>query len=113
MTAPVRLVRRLVLEAPETVPDGSGGFSVAWRPAGTLWADVTARGGREEFSGGATRPRTRYRILVRAAPVGAASRPRAGHRLRDGARVFDILTVAEQDAGGRYLEIQAEEGVLS
>jgi head-tail adaptor len=48
---------------------------------------------------------------VRAAPVGAASRPRADQRLREGDRVLDILTVAEHDGSGRYLEIQAEEGV--
>lgn len=112
MTAPVRLLRRLVLETPETVADGAGGFEVGWLPVGTLWADVTARTGREDVIGGAARPRTTYRILVRAAPVGAASRPRPDQRLREGARVFDILTVAEQDARGRYLEIVAEEGVL-
>ena len=75
MTAPVRLVRRLVLETPEMVPDGSGGFDVGWVPVGTLWADVTARTGREELVAGALRPRATYRILVRAAPVGSASRP--------------------------------------
>jgi head-tail adaptor len=106
-------LRRLVLEAPETVPDGAGGFAVGWVPVGTLWADVTARSGREDFTAGAVRPRTRYRIVLRAAPVGAASRPRPEQRLREGARVFDILTVAEEDVGGRYLESVAEEGVLS
>jgi head-tail adaptor len=105
-------LRRLVLEAPETVPDGSGGFTVGWVPVGTLWADVTARAGREDFAAGAVRPRVRYRIVVRAAPVGAASRPRPEQRLREGARVFDILAVAEREADGRYLEIVAEEGVL-
>lgn len=109
---PVRLLRRLVLESAETTPDGSGGFSVAWVPTGTLWADVTARASREDFVGAAVRPRTRYRILVRGAPVGAPSRPRTDQRLREGARVFDILAVAEHDAAGRYLEIVAEEGVL-
>jgi head-tail adaptor len=112
VTAPVRLLRRLVLEAPETVPDGSGGFAVGWVPVGALWADVTARTGREDFTGGATRPRTRYRIVVRAMPVGTASRPTAEQRLREGARIFDILSVAERDSAGRYLEIVAEEGVL-
>jgi hypothetical protein len=28
-------------------------------------------------------------------------------------RIFDILTVAELDAGGRYLEIIAEEGLVA
>ena len=112
MTTAVRLSRRLVLEARESVPDGSGGFAVAWERMGTMWAEVEARSGRQEFVGGQPRARTGYRILVRAAPVGAASRPRPEQRLREGVRVFDILSVAEHDAGGRYLEIIAEEGVL-
>lgn len=110
--APVRLLRRLVLESAETSPDGSGGFSVAWVPEGTLWADVTARTSREDLIGGAARPRTKYRIIVRGAPDGAPSRPRPDQRLREGARVYDILAVTERDAAGRYLEILAEEGVL-
>ena len=51
-------------------------------------------------------------MLVRTAPVDAPSRPRPGQRLRDGARVFRILTVAESDPTARYLEIVAEEGLL-
>jgi head-tail adaptor len=56
--------------------------------------------------------RVKYRMLLRAAPVGAPSRPRPEQRLREGARVFNILTVAEHDPAGRWLEIIAEEGVL-
>jgi head-tail adaptor len=113
VSAAVRLLRRLVLEAPERAPDGAGGFALAWVPVGTVWADVTARASREELVAGVPRPRVRYRIVVRGAPEGAASRPRPEQRLREGGRVFSILTVAERDAGGRYLEILAEEGVLS
>lgn len=111
MTRPVRLARRLTLEARESAPDGSGGQTVSWRALGELWAEVTARTGREVFA--AERPGSRvvYRILVRGAPVGAASRPRAEQRLREGGRVFDILAVAEHDPAGRYLEIVAEEGL--
>ena len=50
-----------------------------------------------------------YRITVRAAPVGAPSRPRPDQRFREGARVFRILAVAERDAVGRYLTCFAEE----
>lgn len=114
MTAAVRLLRRLVLETSERTPDGAGGVVTAWIPSGTLWADVTARGDRrDDFVAGAQRPRVKYRILVRGAPVGAPSRPRPDQRLREGTRVFSILTVAEADTQGRYLEIIAEEGVLS
>ncbi|MBA3325184.1 MAG: head-tail adaptor protein [Rhodobacteraceae bacterium] len=107
----VRLSRRLTLEERASAPDGSGGHAVTWRALGVLWAEVSGRGGREDFIGQAT-PRVRMRILVRGAPVGAPSRPRADQRFREGMRVFDILTVAEHDATGRYLEIAAEEGVL-
>jgi head-tail adaptor len=113
VTAAVRLLRRLVLERPERVPDGAGGFATTWMPVGTLWADVTARASREELIAGADRPRVRYRIVVRGAPVGASRRPRPEQRLREGERVFSILTVTERDANARYLEILAEEGVLS
>lgn len=113
MSAAVRLLRRLVLEAPERTPDGSGGYAVVWRALGTVWADVAARTSREDFIAGQPRPRVKYRILVRGAPPGSPSRPRAEQRFREGQRVFDILTVADQAPDGRYLEIFAEEGVLS
>lgn len=112
MSDGVRLLRRLILEAPEHEPDGFGGFVVTWRTLGTLWADVRTRGGREDFTGARPRPRIKYRILVRTAPVGAPSRPVPQQRLRDGARVFQILTVTESDATGKHLEIVAEEGLL-
>ena len=112
MNAGVRRLRRLVLETVERVPDGSGGHSEDWAPLGVIWADIRPWGGREDFIAGRPRPRVKYRILVRAAPVGAASRPKSQQRLREGSRVFRILTVAERDPGGRYLEIVAEEGLL-
>ena len=112
MTGEVNLSRRLVLEARESLPDGSGGFIVTWREVGTVWADLAARTGREDFVAGQARPRVEYRIMVRGAPAGAPSRPRPDQRFREGERVFNILTVAESDRSGRYLEIRAEEGVL-
>jgi SPP1 family predicted phage head-tail adaptor len=107
----VDLSRKLVLETRESQPDGSGGHAVTWVPLGTLWADVSARTGREDFVAGQVRHRTKYRIVVRGAPTGAPSRPRPDQRLREGARVFNILSVAEADPRGRYLEIHAEEGI--
>jgi head-tail adaptor len=109
----VGLTRRLVLEQRTGLPDGAGGLTTVWQPLGTLWAKVDARSGREDFVAGQVLPRVRYRILVRGAPIGAASRPRPEQRLREGARVFDILTVSEHDPNGRYLEILAEEGAVS
>lgn len=111
MTEKVRLLRKLVLETKRATPDGAGGYDVVWDEQGVLWADVSPRSGREDFIGAQDRPRVKYRILVRAAPVGAPSRPRSDQRFREGARIFDILTVAERDPAGRYLEIIAEEGI--
>lgn len=107
----VNLTRKLVLEKRESQPDGAGGHSVSWVPLGTLWADVSARTGREDFVGAQPRHRTKFRILVRGAPAGTPSRPRPDQRFREGARIFNILSVAEHDARGFYLEIHAEEGV--
>jgi head-tail adaptor len=107
-----RLTRRLVLEERESLPDGAGGFAVSWRAVGSLWADVAPRTGREDFIAAQTRPRMRHRIVVRGAPVGAPSRPRTDQRLREGERIFNILTVTESDPAGRFLEVIAEEGVL-
>ncbi len=109
----VRLGRRLLLEARVSVPDGAGGFATEWVARGTLWAEVTARTGSQDFIAAVARPRLRYRIVVRGVPVGSDARPRAEERLREGARIFDILTVTEADPAGRYLEIIAEEGVAA
>ena len=113
MSGGVDLTRALVLEERVRTPDGAGGFTLAWTALGTLWAEVAAGSGREAFVAGRPEGRVTYRILVRGAPVGARSRPRADQRFREGARVFDILSVAEADPRGRYLEVTAEEGRAS
>ena len=108
-----RLNRRLVLEGASRLADGAGGFAEVWEARGTLWAEVSARSGREAEAAGVAVARAGYRITVRAAPQGAASRPVAGQRLRDGARIFAILSVTEADGAGRYLSLWAQEEVVS
>ena len=112
MNGPV-LSRRLVLETPGRVADGAGGFTEAWTPVGELWAEVTARSGRERAEAGAPVSAVAYRIVVRAAPYGAPSRPMPQQRFRDGARLFVIQAVSEADAGGRYLTCFADEEVAA
>lgn len=104
-----RLNRQLVLEAPERLSDGSGGFITAWQPLGTLWAEVIARTGRETAQSGAPISAMSYRILVRGAPFGSPQRPNPEQRFRDGARLFLIQAVAEEDLDGRYLTCFATE----
>ena len=112
MTAP-RLNRILVLEAPERVADGAGGYDETWVAQGELWADVRLRSGRETSGDGGAVSATGYRIIVRSAPFGASSRPVAGQRFRDGTRIFNIHAVGEMDGDGRYLTCFAEEEIAA
>lgn len=112
MTLPV-LNRQLVLEVASQDADGAGGFVETWQVRGTLWASVTAGTGRARDASGIPVGAVPLKIVVRAAPQGAASRPKAGDRLREGDRVFLIQAVAERDATGRYLTCFADEEVAA
>lgn len=112
MSAPV-LSRRLVLEAPVRVPDGAGGVIESWASLGTLWADVRPRSGRERAQAGETVSSMGYRIVVRGAPVGSVQRPAPEQRFRDGARLYRIRAVAEQEPAGRYITCFADEEVAA
>ncbi len=104
-----RLNHALVLESPERVSDGAGGYVEGWIALGTLWAEITARTGRETAQIGTPVSRTGYRITVRGAPFGTPERPQAQQRFRLADRIFTIEAVAERDAEGRYLICYAQE----
>ena len=110
MSAPL-LLHQLVLESPERVGDGAGGFVQTWVALGTLWVSLEARGGRGVAQTGAAVSRAAYRIVVRGAPMGAPDRPRPGQRFRDGSRLFHIEAVTERDPRARYLVCHAHEEV--
>lgn len=112
MRAP-RLNRKLVLEEATRVSDGAGGYELDWQPLGALWAEVTAGTGVERAGEFVTLASVPYRIVVRAAPEGAASRPRPEQRFRDGARIFRILAVAEADREAHFLTCFAREEVVA
>lgn len=103
------LNRALTLEGPVTVPDGAGGYAKSWAVLGTLWAEVVAGSGRETAGEDVMLSTVPYRITVRAAPVGAPSRPIPEQRLREGVRIFRILAVTERDGDARFLTCFARE----
>jgi head-tail adaptor len=109
----MRLNRRLVLEEVERVPDGAGGFAELWVARGTLWGQVKAGSGRDAVGEFATLSTVPYRITVRAAPPGAPSRPKPDQRFREGARMFRILAVTEEEGAGTYLVCFAREEVAA
>lgn len=105
-----RMNRKLVLQGPARVPDAAGGYSEVWSPLGVLWAAVEPSGsGIATDAHGVTVASVNYRIFVRAAPVGAPSRPKPGQRLLDGGRIFRVHAVTEADPGARSLVCYAEE----
>lgn len=112
MTAP-DLNRQLVLETPTRTPDGGGGYVEGWVVLGNLWAQISARSGRERSEAGLPLSSVAYRIVVRAAPAGHPQRPMPDQRFRDGSRLFHIRAVAESDPSGRYLTCFADEEIVA
>ena len=108
-----RLNRLLVLEEAVRVADGAGGHRLDWQAKGALWAEVTAGNGSERAGEFVTLASVPLVIVVRAAPVGAASRPKPEQRFREGARIYRILAVAERDREGHYLTCFAREEVVA
>ncbi|WP_170564559.1 head-tail adaptor protein [Ruegeria atlantica] len=108
-----RLNRKLVLEAPVRVADGSGGYNETWAILGAVWAEVTARSGSERKVAGVPVSRVGYRIVVRGAPLGSTMRPSPDQRFADGTRRFVIRAVAERDPRGQFLTCFADEEVAA
>ena len=107
MSAPLKdigaLNRRLVLEAPAETGDGAGGVVRTYEAVATLWAQVTPVSARVDVAADSLGAALRHRIVIRARPVITTR-----HRLRDGARVYRIMSLRES-ADRRFLEIDAEE----
>ncbi len=97
------LNRPMVLEEPQATADGAGGQSLVWVPLGTLWVALEPGTGGEKFGPVAPEGRMTFRAFCHAAPHGSPRRPRAGQRLREGARLFRILAASEADSAGAYL----------
>lgn len=108
-----RLNRKLVLETPQRVADGAGGFVETWVALGTLWGAVTVRSGRETAGAAMPLSRVSCKIVVRAALEGSPARPEAKQRFREGERIYVILAVAENDADARYLVCTAQEETVA
>lgn len=104
-----RLTRTLTLEAPVRTQDGAGGHDTTWVAQGTLFAEVKPGSGRQAAGLAAPLSRLNCRVIVRAAPEGAPSRPVAGQRFREGTRVYRIDSVAAYDRAAHYLTCFAVE----
>jgi len=102
MTDPGKFNRRLVLEAPVETADGAGGVTRSYAAVATLWAQVIPVAARGEVAAGALGAAVTHRIRLRTNPDITLR-----HRLRDGARIFRIVSMRERDK--RFLDLDAEE----
>lgn len=93
----------LVLEQPQRIADGGGGFETEWQPIGTIWAEVDSVRAGERLAGERDVTSATHRITIRNAPPGSPRRPRATCRFRSGDRTFAIRGVAPADLRGKYL----------
>jgi SPP1 family predicted phage head-tail adaptor len=98
------LRRRLVLEGPVATPDGLGGATQAFVTLASVWARVEWLGGEERWRLGRPEQAATHRITLRW-----RAGLDAGQRLRDGARLFDIRSVADPDGDRRRLVCLVEE----
>lgn len=98
------LRHRLVLEAPVETPDGSGGTVRGFAPEAELWGLIQPMGGTEARRQDRLAQRLTHRVLIRRR--GGLT---AAHRLRRGARLFDIRAVLEDVPRRGYLTCQCEE----
>lgn len=101
----------LVLEQPQKIADGGGGYQTVWAPIGTLWAEVRARSAREAAIGGRASAEVTHKIVLRSAPVGSPRRPTPDCRFRSGARVFSIRGIAPEGIREEFMTCWAEEGM--
>jgi SPP1 family predicted phage head-tail adaptor len=106
VTAPGDLRHRLVLEAPVETPDGAGGVARDYDTIGSLWAKMTPVGMRNDVDADDPGATLTHRIVIRR-----RSDVTTRHRLRLGARVYRILALRDEDEGGRFIEISAQERV--
>jgi head-tail adaptor len=106
------LTRLLTLESRTPVPDGGGGVVEQWTPLGAHWAEVLPSRAVERTLAGVTAAAVTHRIILRWVPFGAPARPGPHQRLRDGARVYEIVGVTEADARNAWLAAWAKETAL-
>ena len=101
--------RKYLLERRGGVPDGMGGRTTGWTAIGSHWGRLIAGPGRLQAGDGGPRAKGAYRVVIRAVPFGAPSRPIAGDRLSEVGRVFHVRAVIDTDEAGQHLACYVDE----
>lgn len=98
------LRHRLVIEAPVEAPDGAGGVVRAFETLAEVWGLIEPAGGTEQRAEDRLVQRLTHRIAIRAR-AGLT----AAHRLRRGARIFEIRAIREDVPERGFLSLHCEE----
>ena len=104
MRAIGELRHRLVIEQPETTPDGAGGNTETWITLAEVWGAVEPLSGSERVEAGRIAGRHMHDITIRYR--GDVAR---NMRIRQQSRIFHILTLEDLGGRGRWLRMLAEE----
>lgn len=102
------LRHRVTLQHAVRTPDEGGGADLLWTDVAAVWASVEAGSGsvRDASDRIDTRTRTKIRTRFRTGIV-------PGMRFVEGARVFNIQAVLDEDGNRRWLLCLCEEGETS
>ena len=100
--------QRVTIERNDESATGSfGDRTPAWVTVATRWASVVPLRGREYLAAHQVQAEVTHRIFLRHDSVTSAVTPK--HRLKIGARVFDVLSAVDIEERGREVEIMAVE----
>ncbi len=103
-----QLRKQIHVQAEQPMPDGAGGYALAWATVATVWASLLPLSGREAFSAGHHEGRVTHKIIMRWPKDFALT---ADMRVLYVSRVFNIRAVFDDGERGRYATVLAEEGV--
>jgi SPP1 family predicted phage head-tail adaptor len=104
MTEIGELTRRLTLQAPVETADGAGGSMRAYADVTTLWAKVEPVSARTDIIAADAGATVTHRIVIRRGPDITTR-----HRLLEGARIYRVVAVRDEDSSRRFRVIHAEE----
>lgn len=93
------LRHRLIIEAPDEVPDGIGGVTRTWTALATLWGEIEPLAADDGLLADKRIGLVTHKIHVRhRLDVTVA------HRFRLGSRVYAVRAVRDAEERGRFLE---------
>lgn len=103
-----RLRHRIIVDEPVTSQADNGEEIVTWRKADTVWGAISPLHGRELLQASAIAADLDTRITIRWSPRTDQINPK--WRLRHGALIYNIKSVAHIDLRQRQIELLVNSG---